>query len=45
VGTNSLSQVRSNIDTVENGLPIAADAVDELHRRFNEVGSDWRQLT
>ncbi len=45
VGTNSLSQVRSNIDAVENGLPIATEAVDELHRRFNEVGSDWRQLT
>ena len=45
VGTNDLSQLRSNIAMAENGLPIVAEAVDELHRRFDELGSEWPQLT
>jgi hypothetical protein len=44
VGTNNLAHLRSNIKMVEMGLYIRAEAVDELHRRFDEVGSDWPQL-
>ena len=44
VGSNNASHVASNIDWVENRLPIAAEAVDELHRRFDLLGQDWEQL-
>ena len=44
VGSNNASHVTSNVDWVENRLPIAAEAVDELHRRFDQLGQDWEQL-
>ncbi len=44
VGTNNLSHLRSNIEVVENGLSLAAEVVDELHRRFEELDAGWLQL-
>jgi aryl-alcohol dehydrogenase-like predicted oxidoreductase len=44
VGTTSLSHLRSNIDMVERRLPIATESVDELRRRFDELGETWRQM-
>ena len=44
VGTHNPDHVVSNIEMVESLLPIAAEAIDELHRRFDELGEDWRQL-
>ena len=44
VGTNNRSHLLANIALVEKLLPIAAEAVDELHRRFDELGEQWLQL-
>ena len=44
VGSNNASHVTANIDWVENRLPIATEAIGELHRRFDLLGQDWEQL-
>ena len=43
VATTNLSHLRSNIELVESGVSITAEAVDELYRRFDDFG--WRQVT
>ena len=40
-GTHNPDHLKANIEMVENDLPIAAEAVEELHRRFDAVGGDW----
>ena len=45
VGTHNPDHVVSNVRLVENSLPIADEAVDDLYRRFDELGAEWRQLT
>lgn len=45
VGTHNPSHLLSNIDLVEQRLPIPTATVEELHRRFDEVGEEWLQLT
>lgn len=42
-GTSNPDHLRSNIEIVENALPISQEAVDALHRRFEELGRDWDQ--
>ena len=44
-GTHNPAHLISNIEMVENDLPISAEAVEELHRRFDAVGGDWPGLT
>ena len=43
-GTHNPVHLTSNIDMVENDLPISAEAVEELHRRFDAVGGEWPGL-
>jgi len=43
VGTLNPSHLRSNIDMVETQLPIAAEAVEELRRRYELLGEQWYQ--
>ncbi|MDA1349331.1 MAG: aldo/keto reductase, partial [Chloroflexi bacterium] len=45
VGTHNPTHLTANIEMVENDLPIPAEAVEELRRRFDEVGQDWPGLT
>ena len=45
IGTHNPAHVLSNIDMLERRLPISLVAVDELHRRYVEVGGDWEQRT
>jgi aryl-alcohol dehydrogenase-like predicted oxidoreductase len=45
VGTRNLEHMKANIEWVENVLPIAAQAVEELHRRFERLGQHWEQKT
>ena len=45
VGTHNPAHVLSNIELVEKHLPIPAAAIEELQRRFAEVGAGWKQLT
>ena len=41
VGTRSHDHMLANIRSVEEHLPIARDVVEELHRRFDQIGRDW----
>jgi len=45
VGTRNPAHLKANIDWVDTQLPIAPEAVAELHRRFEQVatGPDWAQ--
>ena len=43
VGTKNPNHVRSNVEMVEHALPIAREAVDELHRRYDALVDGWRQ--
>ncbi|MDQ3459671.1 MAG: aldo/keto reductase [Deinococcota bacterium] len=45
VGTKTPKYMRSNVKLVEGGLPLTEATVTELHRRFEDVGRDWPQLT
>jgi aryl-alcohol dehydrogenase-like predicted oxidoreductase len=45
VGTRNLKHLCANVAWLENGLPIAPEVVEELHRRFGSVGEQWIQLT
>jgi aryl-alcohol dehydrogenase-like predicted oxidoreductase len=43
VGTSDPEHMRSNVRWLEEEFPIAAQAVRELERRFDELGAAWRQ--
>ena len=45
VGSHNPDHIRSNIELIENQLPIQDSVVQELYRRFERVEDDWRQLT
>jgi aryl-alcohol dehydrogenase-like predicted oxidoreductase len=45
VGTRNPEHMRTNIQWIETELPIAAQAVEELHRRFERLGAQWEQQT
>ena len=40
-GTHNPAHLRGNVEMLANDLPIPAEAVEELHRRFDAVGKDW----
>lgn len=44
VGTTKAEHLQDNIRRVEKELPIPAVVVQELYRRFQAIGGDWRQL-
>lgn len=44
VGTKNPDHVRKNIHWVEHALPISDKAVETLHRRFQELGQNWKQM-
>lgn len=44
VGTHNPAHMKSNIDMVENELPIDSSVIEELYRRFDAAaGEDWYQ--
>jgi aryl-alcohol dehydrogenase-like predicted oxidoreductase len=45
VGTQNPAHMQANLRWVEEELPIATEAVAELHRRYDEVGREWVQLS
>jgi len=45
IGARRLEHVQENIRLVETLLPLPAEAIEELHRRFDQIGRDWPQLT
>jgi len=44
IGTQRPAHMVSNINLIDNQLPIAPEAVKELHARYDRVSGDWRQL-
>ena len=44
VGTRNPQHMLDNIEIVEKRLPISQGVVDELHRRYDELGSDWPSI-
>ena len=45
VGTKNPDNMRKNIELFNRGLSISQEAIDELYRRFEQVGGDWHQLS
>ena len=45
VGSHNPAHVQSNIEIVENQLPIEGSVVQELYRRFEQLEDNWSQLT
>ena len=45
VGTTNPDHLLSNIETVNSGLDLAGGVVEELYRRFDRLGADWRQIS
>jgi aryl-alcohol dehydrogenase-like predicted oxidoreductase len=43
VGTNDPEHMQSNLHMVEEKLPIEEEAIQELKRRFDELGTNWIQ--
>jgi aryl-alcohol dehydrogenase-like predicted oxidoreductase len=43
IGTSDIEHMKVNIRLVEQALPIAGEAVQELQRRFDELGAGWSQ--
>ena len=41
VGTRNPAHMLANVDIVERRLPIAQEVVEELHRRYDQVGKEW----
>jgi len=44
LGTRNPAHMLSNIQIVESQLPISNEAVEALHRRFDEIEEGWVQL-
>jgi len=44
IGTRNPAHMQANMELVEAELPINPEAVEALHRRFDEVGKGWVQL-
>jgi aryl-alcohol dehydrogenase-like predicted oxidoreductase len=45
VGTHNPRHMQANIQWIETALPIDPAAVEELHRRFEQLGQEWIQKT
>ena len=45
IGTRNLDHMRANLEWVENTLPIAGPAVQDLRARFDKAGQAWPQMT
>jgi hypothetical protein len=45
VGTSDPEHMKANVRMAERQLPISEGAVQELQRRFEEMGSSWSQET
>jgi aryl-alcohol dehydrogenase-like predicted oxidoreductase len=44
VGTHNPDHMQANLNWVKAELPIAAEAVEELYYRFEQVGNQWPQM-
>jgi aryl-alcohol dehydrogenase-like predicted oxidoreductase len=44
IGTRNPEHLLRNIARFSEELPVSAEAVEDLHRRFDRLGADWPQL-
>lgn len=44
VGTRTPKYMAANIEMVNDQLPISGEAVEELRRRFDDLGEEWLQM-
>jgi len=44
IGTTRVEHLTANIRRLETELPVKQSVVQELYRRLDKVGGDWRQL-
>lgn len=44
VGTKTPKYMQANIAMLNEGLALSQNVIDELYRRFDELGGDWPQL-
>ena len=44
LGTSNPAHMLANIDIAEKRLPLPEEAVEELHRRFDQLGTDWPSI-
>ena len=44
VGTRNPAHMLANVRTVEERLPLDGAVLDELRRRYDEVGREWRSV-
>jgi len=44
VGTRTPAYMAANIEMVNDRMPISSEAVEELRRRFDELGEEWLQV-
>ncbi len=45
VGTTNPDHLIANVDLFESGLGLGGGVVEELYRRFDELGGEWRQIS
>ncbi len=45
VGTTNPAHLLSNIEMVNSGLDLADGVIEELYRRFDVLGGEWRQIS
>ena len=45
IGTSNPEHLIENVKVIENKLPISNSTILDLHRRFDNEGKNWKQLT
>ena len=45
IGTSNSEHLIENVKVIENKLPISNSTILDLHRRFDNEGKNWKQLT
>ncbi|MBM3948063.1 MAG: aldo/keto reductase [SAR202 cluster bacterium] len=44
VGTRNAEHMKSNVEMVNTQLPLPKETIEELHRRYDNVGRHWRSI-
>ena len=45
IGTTNSEHLIENVKIIEKELPISNSTILDLHRRFDNEGKNWKQLT
>ena len=44
IGTTNVDHLLSNIEMLNQGIPISSETLSELTQRFSDLGENWHQL-